>query len=178
MGKTITDTFTASEVAALTGMNVDTLRVWRRRGYFSLTGEGSGWTRFTFGDVLKIATFNQMLDNFFTHDAAEVVTANCTAQFAKILGGTEETPPPYLVFGRGADGDVLFEIVDGIENLGRQIVAISARAGEKHATLHVVDYASILSRVMIRLREVNERSRPLRDAVAATNARRASEPEA
>lgn len=153
MLKTINDTFTASEASRLTGMNVETLRVWRRRGYFTLDGEREGWTRYTFADVLKVATFRTLTESFVAHDLAEMVTANCAEQFAKILEGGVDLPSPYLVCGRGLNGDVVFEVASGPDAASLRVLELMS-AG--HPALITTDYLSILSRVFERLREMNE----------------------
>lgn len=46
--------FTASDVQVLTGVNVETQRVWRRRGHIE-GDRGAGWTRYNYADVVAVA---------------------------------------------------------------------------------------------------------------------------
>lgn len=148
--------FTSSEVAAITDVNIETLRVWRRRKHFKLEGEGQGWTRFTLADVMKIATFNALVQSFCTHELAEVVAANSGEQYAKILRmSPDDGQGIYLVCGRGPDGDVIFDVVQGVDEL---LTAVSKHIKNSEAipTYHVVDYAAILAKFFKRLEELDK----------------------
>lgn len=50
--------FTASEAQTLTGINVETQRVWRRRHL--KIGTGEGWTRYSYSDVVVLACLAEL----------------------------------------------------------------------------------------------------------------------
>jgi DNA-binding transcriptional MerR regulator len=155
MRKTIEDTFTAGEAAVLTGVVIDTLRVWRRRGHFTLTGEQNGWTRFSFGDVLKIATFASLRTSWIENEAAEVVAANSPMHFAKILGGDQNSAPPYGILGRKADQQVHFEFVEGLDSVTQHIIDMNNKHPEVKV-ITIVNYMNILYEVMMNLKRLND----------------------
>lgn len=155
--KTVNDTFTASEVATIAEVKTETLRVWRRRGHFTLDGERQGWTRFTFGDVLKISTFRTLLDSFVDRQLAEVVAANCLKHYGAILASKDaDEESPYLICGRGPDGSVIFEPVKGVVEASSKWLELTSPSAP---VLIMVDFLSILHRVMHRLNSMNEASK-------------------
>ncbi|WP_323008557.1 MerR family transcriptional regulator [Paracoccus sp. (in: a-proteobacteria)] len=62
-------TFTSGEVATITGLNLETLRVWLRRDYFQFE-KASGWRRFTPHQVAVIGCFAEIVTQTSNHDLA------------------------------------------------------------------------------------------------------------
>jgi hypothetical protein len=159
MSKTIRDTFTASEAAHLIDVKVDTLRVWRRRGHFEVEGEGEGWTRFTFSDVLTIATFRTLIGNSLEIELAESIAGNASEKFAAVFASArtmenlDDVRLPYLVFGGSASGPFM-HLAKGAEDAAR--ILLRSIANGKNPVLHVLDYGSILAAVLNRLNALNK----------------------
>lgn len=151
--KTIQDTFTASEAAQLAGMNIETLRVWRRRDYFTLEGErDGGWTRFTFADVLKVASFAATVGGHGSHVLAEVIAANSPEQFAKLLAADQSSQvAPKAICFTPANAPTEFMVVNGYE----EFVPAAIKALQQAPSFFALDYLTVLEGVMRRLHQMN-----------------------
>lgn len=141
MSKTIADTFTASEVSHLTGVNTETLRVWRRRGHFSIEAEAGGWTRYTFNDVLKIATFSTMVAQGMVIPMAERIAESCPEQYAILSKTPSNGPEPFGVFARSPMETFYFSIADGLDEVAQHLSILSRR--QEYSLIQLIDYTKI-----------------------------------
>ncbi|KZK94866.1 hypothetical protein PsAD5_02924 [Pseudovibrio sp. Ad5] len=142
-------TFTASEVAKLIGMNIETLRVWRRRKQFVLEGEREGWTRYTFGDLMVVATYNTL------------VRAHCTNAMAEMIAGTisirvERNWPQILDVQEGVfcicnmsadDTNLSIQLYHGLDAV-QNAIADFIHTAERQPAFHVVDCTALIVQML------------------------------
>jgi hypothetical protein len=145
-------TFTASQVARLAGLNIETLRVWRRRGYFG-DMHSEGWTRYTWPDLFTIALFADIVNSTGSHDHARAVAKIGRAEmFRAILGHEDESGLPYVIAANHPETGELIEVVIGITALGASLqrhILSDAHFGQ----YSVIDLGKILHRLFTRLKE-------------------------
>lgn len=145
-------TFTASEVSRYACVNQETLRVWRRRGYFGPI-VSDGWTRYRWGDLFAITVFAEVVNSTGSHDHAKEVCQIARVEMGKfIFSKDEDNVPPYILTAHHPDSGTLLELIDGVENLG-EVIARQMASKRHFGQYSVVDLGAILHRLFSRLTE-------------------------
>ncbi|WP_209008547.1 MerR family transcriptional regulator [Roseibium polysiphoniae] len=141
--------FTASQVAAVAGMNIETLRVWRRRKHVVLEADGPGWTRFTFNDLMLVVTYHRLVQSHCSHAMAEMIAGH-------VLIGLKDRWEEVLNADTGVfcfcnmhhdTADLDIQTIFGLEALNMKMSA-ALRDPERGPAYQIVDCSAVLQNVL------------------------------
>ena len=153
-------TFTAAEVSRFALVNIETLRVWRRRGYFGMK-PSEGWTRYTWTDLFTITLFAEVINSTGSHDhARDVCTVGGPEMFKMLLPGSGDEAS-YIIAARHPDAPAILTVVLGKKELDDTLTKLIF--GKAHyGQYSVVDLSRVTHRLLSRLTEEN----PSKETVA------------
>lgn len=123
-------TRTIGEVAALTGIKINTLQIWKQRG-FIMSDKSSGWSRFTFQDIMRVALMARL-----TALGQNISRASYIANGAKLalFQGEDGLRQTLLIVG----SDDLFD--DDEDQIGLpRFQVIDAGDDPKHPEVHLAE---------------------------------------
>lgn len=156
---TYSRTYTASEVAKIVGMNIETLRVWRRRKQLVLEGERQGWTRYTFNDLMAVATYHNMVRSHCTNTIAELIAGTVSQRLANKWSGILGTESSVFCLCNNAmdEENIQIEMHLGLEELLEAITQIM-RSSKRQPAYHIVDCGALFLKVLVSCTKVCEES--------------------
>jgi len=140
-------TFTVSEVAAIVGKPVETIKTWRKKHYFPIEERG-GWRRFTLKELFGVMVFAEVSSSTVSYQFASMGAALAEQAFNEITRA--EGVVPYLVGADSPEFGDLTELVYGVEQVSWQIGKLVG-SNQNYGAYAVIDYASIFHRLLARL---------------------------
>lgn len=145
-------TFTASEVAKIVGMNLETLRVWRRRKNIALEGEREGWTRFTYNDVMLITVYHRLTQSFCTSSLAEAVSSTIVEELKRDWQSAINSRKPIycLVDSSGGIAELHIKMVYGRQELSKAM-SEALKSPEYGPAYQLIDCTQIFERCNIKI---------------------------
>ena len=142
-------TFTASEVCAILNLNPETLRTWRRKGYFDVD-RSEGWHRYSWSELFNIAVFSEVSQSVGTYDFA----SSAGSLAAGLLQEMVHDGPAYYIVGSNHSGfKPALEIAVGVDDAVRVIRGF-VLSDTNFGCYALVDLASILHRMFARLTDL------------------------
>lgn len=149
--------FTASQVAAIAGMNTETLRVWRRRKHVVLEGDGPGWTRFTFNDLMLVVAYHSLVQSHCSHAMAEIVAGHILIDLKdswdEVLGADTGV---FCFCNMSNDATKLdIETVFGLEALNTKMNAM-LRESERSPTYQIVDCTALFQHALTKVSALDQ----------------------
>ncbi|MDP1578349.1 MAG: hypothetical protein Q8L76_16605 [Cypionkella sp.] len=146
-------TFTVSEVASLTDEKVETVKTWRKRGYFTFEKSAAiGWQRFSWDELFSIAVFSEVIGSVGSHELAGFAGGIAPQMADEIRTASAN---PYFIGAKHRELGLHSEVVygaDGISHHLRQMLS----AGKCYGCYVVVDYASIMQRLSEKFTKISE----------------------
>lgn len=153
MPKTTDDTFLPGEVATLTGVHGESIKVWRRRGFVKPANASGGWNRFTFTEVIQIAVMGDLaalgLNSKHFLDAL-------VPQLAGLHSFKDE--PAFLVIGPArtgflgtSDGLMIFDPNVPVVEIVRASELVGVLTDPRRSAAAVVSLDAVEARVMKKL---------------------------
>jgi hypothetical protein len=150
--KFIERTFTISEVAALTGDKIETIKTWNKRNYFNFEKSTlPGWRRFSWEDLFSIAVFSEVVGSVGNYGLAGIAGNLAPQMVTEIISNNAV---PYFIGADHAEFGYHSEIVYGLTGVHDHLVKMSG-SSTTYGCFAIVDYSAILRRLFTKLTNVN-----------------------
>lgn len=136
--------FTSTQVSALLGMKVQTLREWQRKNYLQLPDTG-GWQRYSIPDILTLSALDYLLDTGLTHEMAASIARFSSSVFYSYWSRVKQNPDElisYLLVSANPNEDPSFELIEDITKFSDAISAQSAQS-KHYVTRLLIDFMDI-----------------------------------
>lgn len=142
----VSDSYTASEVCEIVGTNTETLRSWRRRGYFEIK-RTEGWQRYSLFDLLNIAVVADAMSGLISYEAAPLIAKIATPEmYRAAFEADDQGRLPYVLVSFEFNKPNV-EVVLGIDRLlQRQSEIFMSKGGA--GSMIIFDCARPLQRVL------------------------------
>ncbi len=112
--------FTSTQVSALLGMNVQTLREWQRKNYLDLPDTG-GWQRYSIPNILTLRAFGYLIETGLTHEMASSI-ARFSAPLLSTLSDETLKAVPYLLVSLNPNEDPSFDLLEDVASVSAIIL--------------------------------------------------------
>lgn len=140
--------FTSTQVSAMLGMKVQTLREWQRKNYLQLPDTG-GWQRYSFTNVLSLGALSYLLDTGLAHEtAAQIARYSTGIYYQYVFSADKGSDPmiPYLLVSLNPDEEPEFELVEDITKVSDALL-VQVSQSKRYVTRLLVDNMSIYETV-------------------------------
>lgn len=98
-------TFHAAIAAQITGFNINTLRDLRNRSSLLIEGQGAGWTRYTFHDLIALACVSVARHHGFSVEGAARIANYAVKRYRRaVLPSSIEMPGQIVAVQHTEDG--------------------------------------------------------------------------